>query len=105
VLTVPTRRALDDLSGQPHATVFPEELPRTIRLSLDAGEGVDPHSHPGHDVILYCVRGGLDVSVDDETVSVTTGDAVHVDGDRSISPLARKPSTALVVLARRPDGD
>lgn len=102
---MPMRRALEDLSGQPHATVFPDETPRTIRLSLSAGESVDTHSHPSHDVVLYCIRGTIDLSVDDEVLAVDAGDAVHVDGDRSISPRAREPSTALVLLSRRPDGD
>lgn len=102
---MPTRCSLEDLSGQPHATVFPGETPRTVRLALDAGESVDAHSHPGHDVILFCIRGALDVSVDDESMAVSAGDVVHVDGDRSISPRAREQTTALVVLARRPNAD
>ena len=40
---------LPDFDGEPHADAFPGSEPRTIRLSLDAGERVDPHRHPGRD--------------------------------------------------------
>lgn len=99
-----TERAhLPDLDGTPHANVFPESEPKTVRLTLDAGEGVEAHRHPGRSVVLYVLDGSIELGLDDETHSLGRGDIVRFDGDREIAPLAREASTALVVLAPTPD--
>jgi len=92
---------LSDLDGTPHANVFPTEEPKTIRLTLDADERVDPHTHPGRDIVLYLIEGAIDLELDDERHSLAAGDVARFDGEREISPVAREPSTALVVLAER----
>ena len=94
---------LSDLDSEPHANAFPGSEPRTIRLSLDAGECVDPHRHPGRDVVFYLVEGAVNLRLDDETYELAGGDIARFDGEREISPAATEPSTALVVLAVRPD--
>ncbi len=95
-------RTLSDLDGAPHANVFPESEPKTIRLRLDAGERVDPHRHPGRDVLFYLLDGEVDLRLDDETHRLAGGDVARFDGEREISPAATEDSTALVVLAPRP---
>ncbi|WP_311173715.1 cupin domain-containing protein [Halobellus ordinarius] len=92
---------LSALDGQPHANVFPSSEPKTIRLTLAAGEGVDPHTHPGRDVVLYLLEGAIELHLDEETHSLEAGDIARFDGEREISPVATEPSTALVVLAAR----
>ena len=94
------RVSVPDLEGEPHAEVFGEG-PRTVRLRLDAGEAVPEHRHPGNDVLLYVVEGRLDVSVDGEDHVLASGDALRFDGDRTVSPHAGEPTTALVVFAPR----
>lgn len=94
---------LADLDGAPHANVFPESEPKTIRLRLDAGERVDPHRHPGRDVVLYLLDGAVDLHLDDEKHELVGGDIARFDGEREISPAATEDSTALVVLAARAD--
>lgn len=90
---------LSDLEGTPHANAFPESEPKTIRLTLAAGERVEPHRHPGRNVVLHLLDGALELDLDDETHSLEPGDIARFDGDRDISPLATADSTALVVLA------
>ena len=96
---------LDDLEATPHANVFPAEEPKTIRLTLDADERVDPHTHPSRDIVLYVVEGALDLALDDEQQSLVAGDIAQFAGEREISPVAREPSTALVVLAERAESE
>ncbi|EMA08007.1 cupin domain-containing protein [Haloferax denitrificans] len=93
----------DDLEGQPHANVFPDEEPKTIRLTLSAGEEVAPHTHPGRDIVLYLVEGALELQLGDETYSVNAGDVARFDGAQDISPRAVEDSTALIILARGTD--
>jgi quercetin dioxygenase-like cupin family protein len=95
------RANLPSLDGEPHANAFPTSEPKTIRLRLDSGERVDPHTHPGRDIVLYVVDGAIDLELDGEPHTLATGDIARFDGEREISPIAREPSTALVVLARR----
>lgn len=104
---MPERTTLDDLTGTPHAAVFERDRPRTVRLRLDAGERVPPHTHPERDVVVHLVSGRLELSLDGETYDLRPGELVRFDGEREVSPHAVEPSTAVVVLAPagRPEGD
>lgn len=97
---MPTVTSLDDLDAAPHATMFDGAEPRTIRLSLDAGESVDEHSHPGRSIVIYVIDGAIDLSLDGDVYDLEAGDAIQFDGDQQVSPEAREDSTALVVLAQ-----
>ncbi len=96
---MPEQTAVDELEEAPHAEVFEERSPRTVRLQLDAGEAVPPHQHPGHDIVLYGIEGSIDLRLDDDSYSVDPGDAVRFSGEREISPKAVDDATALVVFA------
>ena len=96
-----TIRELGELEGQPHANVFPEAEPKTIRLALPGGEGVAPHSHPGRDIVFHLLEGVIELQLGEETYELTAGDIARFDGDQDISPHAVEDSTALIVLARR----
>jgi quercetin dioxygenase-like cupin family protein len=96
-------RTLTDLDGQPHANVFPDSEPKTIRLTLPEGEEVAPHSHPGRDIVFYLIEGTVELQLGDTTHEVTAGDIARFDGDQKISPHAVEDSTALIVLANRSD--
>jgi len=98
------RHAVAELEGQPHANVFPEKEPKTIRLTLPAGEAVAEHSHPGRDIVFYLIEGRIELSLDGETHEVDAGDVARFAGERDISPRALEDSTALIVLAERPEG-
>jgi quercetin dioxygenase-like cupin family protein len=94
---------LTDLDGQPHASVFPDAEPKTIRLTLPEGEEVAPHSHPGRDIVFYLIEGTVELQLGDATHEVTAGDIARFDGDQEISPHAVENSTALIILANRSD--
>jgi quercetin dioxygenase-like cupin family protein len=98
-----TTHNLDELEGQPHANVFPDAEPKTVRLTLDAGGAVAPHSHPGREIVLYLVEGRIELQVGEETHELTAGAVARFDGDQEIAPRAIEASTALIVLAPRSD--
>lgn len=98
-----TVRRLAELDGQPHANVFREAEPKTIRLRLAEDEQIPAHAHPDRQVVLYLVEGSVELRLDDESHELSAGDVARFDGDRQISPRAREPSTVLVVLAARAD--
>ncbi|GGL42316.1 hypothetical protein GCM10009037_27320 [Halarchaeum grantii] len=100
---MPDVQTLADLTEEPHATVF-ADAPRTVRLSLDAGESLPEHDHPGVDVLLVGLEGHLTVELDGDPHDVRGGDVLRVAGEHRIEPRARDDSTALVVLAPR-EGD
>ena len=95
-----TIESLERLDGTPHANVFPTDEPKTVRLTLSAGEQVDPHTHPGREVVLYLVEGELELRLGEDSHRVKAGDVARFDGDQEISPAATADSTALIVLAR-----
>ncbi len=94
-------RTLSELEGSPHANVFPDAEPKTIRLTLPAGESVATHSHPGRDIVLYLPEGRIELELDDETHEVVAGEIARFVGEADISPTALEDSTALIVLAER----
>ena len=96
---MPEITAIDDLTEAPHAEVFEQRDPRTVRLALDAGESVPAHTHPGTNVVLHLLDGRLELSLDDETYEIESGEIARFSGERSVSPHAVEPSTAIVVLA------
>ena len=95
--------AVDALEGEPHAVAFGGEEPRTVRLSLDAGEGIAEHSHPDREIVCHLVSGRLRMRIDGEDHELRAGDLARFDGEQSISPKAIEESVAVLVLARRAD--
>ena len=95
------RVSLDTLESEPHATLFAAE-PKTIRLSLDAGEGTAPHQHPDRQIVRSLLAGELDVQIGEQQHRLTAGDVVRFEGDQDISPNAVEDSEALLVMAQRP---
>jgi quercetin dioxygenase-like cupin family protein len=96
-----TIRTLDKLDGQPHANVFPDAEPKTIRLTLEEGEGGASHSHPDREIIFYLIEGTVELQLGDQIHELTAGDIVRFDGDQEIAPQAIEETTALIVLASR----
>ncbi|WP_136715555.1 cupin domain-containing protein [Halorientalis salina] len=94
---------LDDLEPTPHASPFPGEEPKVVRLALEADERVSPHRHPDRQIICYVVSGALELELDDDVHELAAGDVARFDGRRDISPKATADSVALLVLARRTD--
>ncbi|MFB6073190.1 MAG: cupin domain-containing protein [Halobacterium sp.] len=94
---------LDALSSEPHAHVFPRDEPRTVRLSLPAGDAVPTHQHPDRLVVCHVVSGELDLRLGDESVTVTAGEAARFDGAQDVSPRAVEDTEALLVLAKKTD--
>jgi len=96
---MPTTVHLDDLDGTPHAAVFPGEEPKTVRLTLAAGEATPAHQHPDRKLVLSLRSGELELGLGGETHRVVAGDVVRFDGDQDISIRAVEGSTALLVMA------
>lgn len=95
--------ALDDLEGTPHAVAFPDAEPRTIRLTLAAGQSVPEHDHPDREIVVYLIEGRVRFGIGEKTHVVEAGDLVRFDGDQPISPTAETDATALIVLSPRSD--
>jgi len=99
--TDPETVGLADLDGEPHARAFPGREPKTVRLSLSAGESVAEHDHPDRTVLFHALEGVFDVRLDGEAHRVAAGELLRFDGERSVEPTAREDGTALIVLAPR----
>ena len=97
------RARIGDLEGAPHADAFPGREPKTIRLSLDAGERVPEHEHPDRTVLFHVLEGAVDVALDGDSHPVEAGDILRFEGESAVEPTAREDSVALVVAAPRPE--
>ncbi|WP_336037456.1 cupin domain-containing protein [Halobacterium yunchengense] len=94
--------AVDALDETPHAEVFDVRDPRTVRLSLAAGDSVPRHQHPDSMVVLYVLDGELELTLGDDQYDLAAGDAVRFDGAQDVSPHAVADARALVVFAPKP---
>lgn len=82
-------------------TILHESAPRTVLLSLDAGDSLPEHRHPGETILFQIVTGTVALTVGDEERELSAGDLTRFDGDQSISPRAETDATALVVLVEK----
>lgn len=96
---MPEHIDLDTLEHTPHAEVFETRRPRTVRLSLDEDERVPSHSHPGAYVVLVCLSGHLELSLDGEVHQVGANEVIRFSGERDVSPVAVEDSSAIIVFA------
>lgn len=96
-----TIESLDDLDGTPYANAFPTEEPKTLRLTLSAGEHAETHDHPNRHVILYLISGEISLQLDEESHQLEAGDVVHFDGAHDITSSAKTDSMALIVLSKK----
>ncbi|WP_201293020.1 cupin domain-containing protein [Halobacterium bonnevillei] len=90
---------LDALEETTHAEVFETTPPRTVRLSLDAGDSVPAHQHPESHVVIYVRTGALELTLGDDVHDLEAGDAIRFDGAQDVSPLAVDDADALVFFA------
>lgn len=97
------QQSVAKLEAAPHARPFEAGEPMVIRLALEAGERVDPHTHPEREVVLYMRSGEIELDLDDETYDLSAEDVIRFDGQRDVSPHAVTDSEALLVLAKRSD--
>ncbi|QLK26142.1 cupin domain-containing protein [Natrinema zhouii] len=100
---MPAITSVDELEATPHAEVFEERTPRTVRLRLEADDRVPAHRHPESNVILHLLEGEIELTLDDEVYPLESGDIAQFDGDQDISPHAIDDSTALLVFAPKID--
>lgn len=96
---MPEHSTISELRETPHAEVFETREPRTVRLELDAGEGVPAHTHPGTNIVLHLLSGELELSLDDERYEVEPGELVRFSGEREVEPRAVEHSIAIIVFA------
>jgi uncharacterized protein (DUF2249 family) len=98
----PSRVTLSELDGDPGAPLFPGEEPKAIHLTLDPGEAVARHDHPGRDVLFLVRSGDVELTLGGDSYDLTAGDVVRFDGEKEVAPRAGdEGATALVVLAAR----
>ncbi|QLG11197.1 cupin domain-containing protein [Deinococcus sp. D7000] len=70
---------------------------RSLLFTLEAGQGIPPHRHPGAHAVLAVLSGEIEVTAQ-ATQTVGAGEVVTHDGNESISLLARQPGRVLVTL-------
>ncbi|PGF17994.1 cupin [Natrinema sp. CBA1119] len=100
---MPAITSVDELEATPHAEVFDERTPRTVRLRLEADDSVPAHRHPESNVVLHLLEGEVELTLGDDVYTLETGEIVQFDGDQDISPYAVDDSTALIVFAPKTD--
>jgi quercetin dioxygenase-like cupin family protein len=94
--------SLDDATDERQTRLFEGE-PRVVSLSLDAGDEIPAHRHPGRTIVFHLRSGAIDLDVGPETRSLEAGDVARFDGEQPISPRAREASEALLVLSAQKD--
>ena len=83
-----TDEHVHEVQGAPHEHQVPESEPKTIRLTLEAGERVDPHRRPDRETAPTAIDGAIEPQLGPESREVETGDVPRFEGGRSVSPRA-----------------
>ncbi|MDV6374717.1 hypothetical protein [Deinococcus arenicola] len=70
---------------------------RALLFTLEAGQGIPPHRHPGASVIVAVLSGQIEVRAQ-TTQMLGAGEVTTHDGNGQISLLALQPGQVLVTL-------
>ncbi|CAM3398069.1 cupin domain-containing protein [Deinococcus saxicola] len=70
---------------------------RSLLFTLEAGQGIPPHRHPGAQAVLAVLSGQIEVRAQ-TTQTLKAGEVVVHDGNQQISLLALQPGQVLVTL-------
>jgi len=97
-VTPTERAALADIDEAGRSVLFEGE-PKTVRLTLEAGERVPAHQHPGREIVCHVTSGRIEMTLGEETHTLEEGEIARFDGDQDISPAADVDSAAVLVLA------
>jgi quercetin dioxygenase-like cupin family protein len=96
---MPAITNLAELEQTPHAEVFDDGSPRTVRLELAAGDQIPAHQHPGTSIVLHLLRGEVELELDGGAYALEPADVVRFSGDQDVAPRAIEDATALVVFS------
>lgn len=70
---------------------------RALLFTLEAGQGMPPHRHPGAQAVLAVLSGEIEVRAQ-TTQTLNAGEVLTHDGNEPISLLALQPGQVLVTL-------
>lgn len=90
---------LDDIAERERTQVFDD--PKSVLLGLDAEETIPPHRHPGRTILFHVLAGSIELTIDEESHDLDTGQVARFSGDRDISPTATTDARALLVFVPR----
>jgi len=99
---MPAITSVDELEATPHAEVFDERNPRTVRLRLEADDSVPAHRHPESNVVLHLLEGRSNSRSATRSIPSNRETSPSSTAIRT-SPHAIDESTALLVFAPKTD--
>lgn len=70
---------------------------RSLLFTLEAGQGLAPHRHPGAQAVVAVLTGEIEVTAQGTRI-MGAGEVLTHDGNVPISLLARQPGRVLVTL-------
>ncbi len=73
-----------------------------VRLLVGPGLEMPPHVHGGSDVILYGVKGAVEIATESEKFTVGAGQAVLIHADESAALANRGSEDAELIVAAGP---
>jgi quercetin dioxygenase-like cupin family protein len=84
--------------------IFNEEKVLTFVLNMMPGQELPPHQHEDSDLVMHVLTGSAELTVDDNTQTITTGDVVHCVGNEvfSMKNNTNENLSCFVVIAPRP---
>ncbi len=85
--------------------LFSEKNLLSFVLNLKAGQEIPPHKHEDSDLILYVIKGGAKLTVDNKSYDIKDGDVIHCKGEEEFYLQNNKGDdfSALVALGPRPE--
>ncbi len=88
------------LASEKSVALFKSDDLEVIRMVLLAGKSLPSHQVPGA-LVLHCVEGQLEVSVDSQQHALHAGQLLHLPGSVPHAVLAIKDSSALLTIVVR----
>ena len=85
------------LSGAKTTALFKSEQLEVMRLVLQAGKSLPPHSVPG-EITIHCIEGRIDITLDSQSHRLDAGEMLFLARSQSHGVRALEDSSALVTI-------
>lgn len=85
--------------------LFSEKNLLSFVLNLKSGQEIPPHKHENSDLILYVIKGGAKLTIDNKPHAIKEGDIIHCKGDEEfyLQNNTNDDFSSIVVLGPRPE--
>lgn len=72
-----------------------------VRMKKEKGERIPKHSHPNEEIVFTCIKGKVEMTLDNDVEVVSQGESLAFDGNCVISGIFLEDGEVVVTLIKK----